>query len=357
MAFLSWSSVCWGAPDALSALYCAFASVTACLACLSLRLFCATVLEYEDRALDSWVLAEVTWSLACARDVAVPPAVSVFFCAFAAARLASAWRTASSALVSSATARTSPAFTRSPTATFTAVTGHVTVTEAVPVAGPGVRGGCGAGGRGRRGGRRRGRGGRGDAVGGGRGLAEGQVVDRGCGEAPACGGGLLDVGQGGLRGAVGDRFALAAADPEDGDRDGTRADGDQPDGRDGLEVHVARSLRVGSDLAAGTPEGRSGGCCFHSGCCARLPFGLVTCVGAGRRPASARRPLRPQGRWSVLGFSQRCTPPSSAYRSISASSSGVKSSLARSPRFSRTCSGELAPMRVVVTRGSRRTQA
>ena len=133
MAFLSWSSVCWGAPDALSDVYCAFASVTACLACLSLRLFCATVLEYEDRAFDSWVLAEVTWSLACARAVAVPPAASVFCCAFAAARLASAWRTASSALVSSATASTSPAFTRSPTATFTAVTGHVTVTDAVPV--------------------------------------------------------------------------------------------------------------------------------------------------------------------------------------------------------------------------------
>ena len=136
MAALSWLSVWAGAPAALSAAYCSCAAVTACFARLSERLFWATVDEYDARALASCVFAEVTWSFACAREVAVPPARSILRWVFAAARLASARRTASSALVSSATASTSPALTMSPTLTLTDVTGHVTVTLAVPVPAP-----------------------------------------------------------------------------------------------------------------------------------------------------------------------------------------------------------------------------
>ena len=328
-----------------------FAAVTAWRACLSLRLFWATVVEYEDRAFDSWRLAEVTWSFAWPATSAVPPARSVFRCAFAAARFASARRTASSAVASSATARTSPALTRSPTVTLTAVTGHVTVTErpppeseeaevdeeaAVAVAARG-RGRSRSTCRSWRPGSRRTRGRR-----------------RSPRQAAAGGGRLLDGGRGGLRGAVGDRGAGLPTDPEDGDRDGADADGQQPDGRDGLEVHVARSPgwartrrreragRAGAMAVLPPPDAARG-----------VPFGRITCDGRWRDASRAPR----QGRWSVLGFSQRLTPPSTAYRSISASSSGVKSSLARSPRFSRTCSGELAPMSVVVTRGSRSTHA
>ena len=128
-ALSSWVIVPDGAPAALSSDSCAFASASDLRAFLSWRLPCATVELYDDFALASWFFALVSWSFAVARELAVPPAASFERWVWAFARFASAWVTASSAVVVSATARTSPALTVSPTLTSIAVTGQVTVTD------------------------------------------------------------------------------------------------------------------------------------------------------------------------------------------------------------------------------------
>ena len=105
------------------------AAVTARSAWRSLRLFWATVPEYDARAwLRDW-LACVTWSLAEAFSAAVRPALSLARRAFAEARLASATATSRAAPEASAVARTSPAFTAWPAVASTVDT----VQELAPV--------------------------------------------------------------------------------------------------------------------------------------------------------------------------------------------------------------------------------
>ena len=75
------------------------------------------------------------------------------------------------------------------------------------------------------------------------------------------------------------------------------------------------------------------------------------------RPRSSSRPTPPASDQVSLEADQMLIPLSVACRSISASSSAVKSSFRRAPRFCLSCSTLLAPTSVEVIRGSRSVHA
>ncbi len=254
IAARSWASVAAGARAFRSRAYCAFASATAWRARFTESAFWATVSEYEARACDTCSRAWATASLAFARDVASPPALSIRSWARAAARLASATLRARVALVSSAVARTSPACTTSPTETVTDVTGQVTVSVAVSAAPDDVEAAdveaveaVAA-----------------DAVdaeaevaaGRGRGRPELEVVDRGRDEGAAGRGRLGDGGRRRLRGAIGDGVSGRGSEPCDRDAGGADAHDEQAGCREGLELHWA-TLR-GAGPSRGVDARRAG---------------------------------------------------------------------------------------------------